>query len=169
MLMSTFDIRERIAEIPAENATYKFTFELALAKKVRELRAGNDEGALAKAEEELAAETYTAELVSVPKRRREDIYTKSLELFPGTRDFLGRVDEVTTFKRGNYVRTRIVAAGVVRIIDPNGAVQDENLDEVIEFIHDKAPDQIFSGLENKVQELNDSEDEQEILNKSADF
>lgn len=167
--MSTFDIRSAVAEIPAIQDTYRFTFDLALAKKVRELRGGDDEDALADAEEALDAKTYRAEMVSVPKRRREDIYTKAIELFPGTRDFLGRVDEVTEFKRGNYVRTRIVAAGIVRLLDPNGGVQDENLDEVIEYIHDNAPDQIFAGLEAKVQAMNAAEDEQSELNKSADF
>lgn len=167
--MSTFDIRAAVAEIPISQDRYKFTFDLALAKKVRELRAEGDEEALADAEKALEAKTYVAEMVGVPKRRREDIYTKSLELFPGTRDFLGRVDEVTEYKRGNYVRTRIVSAGIVRILSPEGGVQDENLDEVIEYIHDEAPDQIFAGLEKKIQEINAADDEQDALNKSADF
>lgn len=167
--MSTFDIREAIAEIPAQRETYKFTFDLALAKKVRELRGGNDEEALADAEEALEAATYVVELVSSPKRRREDIYTDSIAKFPGVRDLMGRIDETTQFKRGRYVRTHLVAASIVKIVSPEGGVQDDGLEEAIEFIYDNAPDQIFTGIENKVQALNDAEDEQDALNKSADF
>ncbi len=167
--MSTFDIRQAIAEIPSEAEDYRFTFDLKLARKVRELRAGDDEEALAAAEAELKSKTYTAEMMSVPRRRRDDIYEESIEKFPGNRDFLGRVDEKTNFQRGTYARIAIVAAAIKRIVSPDSGVQDENMFEVVEYIHDNAPDQIFEGLETKTKELNDTADEQEELNKSADF
>lgn len=167
--MSTFDLRERVAEVPSEQEEYKFTFEIALAEKVRKLRAGDDEQALADAEEELANNTYVAKMMSVPRRRRQDIYEESLEKFRADRDFLGRIDELTEFKRSNYLRIGIVAAAIVEFRDPKGNVQDDNLFDVVQFIHDKAPDQIFEGLESKSKELNAKADEQEELNKAADF
>lgn len=166
---NTFDIREAIAEIPVEEATVDFTFDLKLAKRVKELRAGDDEAALIEAENALALKTYTAELMSVPKRRRHDIYEESLEKLPATRDFLGRVDEKTEFERGNFVRVSVVAAAIKRIVSPESGVIEENLFEAVKEIHDNAPEQIFNSIERKVQELNNAEDEQDALHKSADF
>ena len=40
-----WDIRHDIAEIPTKRDEVKFTFDLALAHKVKELRAGDDEKA----------------------------------------------------------------------------------------------------------------------------
>lgn len=167
--MSSFDLRQIAAEVPLAEGEVYFTFELALAKKVRELRAGEDEEALAAAEAELKAKTFKAELMSVPRRRREDIYEASLQEIKGDRDFLGRVTELTEFQRGNYVRKHMVAAALVRIVSPESGAQEDNLYEAVEYIHDKAPDQIFETLERKVKELNAIEDEQTELNKSTDF
>ena len=163
-----WDIRHDIAEIPTKRDEVKFTFDLALAHKVKELRAGDDEKALAEAEKALEAKTYRAELVAVPRRQRQDIYEKSLEEYPSS-VLTGRPDEKTMFKRNNYVRVQLIAAGVVRIHRPTGEVQEEDILEAIQMIHDEAPDQIFETIENKVNELNEAQDEQDALHKDADF
>lgn len=167
-----FDLRERIAELPVvQGVKVPFTFALALAREVKELRAAPepDEKLIAAKEKELEAQTYYAEMISVPRGRRHEIITESLDKFPAKASFTGAVDEQTQFHRGNYSRVSLVAAGVLRLIDPNGEVQEENIFEAIKVLHDEAPDQIFEVLERRGAELNKQQDEQEDLAKSTDF
>ena len=167
-----FDIRERIADLPvAQGIKVPFTFALKLAAEVRELRAAvePDEDLIAAKEKDLEAQTYYAEIMSVPRGRREEIYQESLDLYPAKPSFTGGVDEKTQFLRGNFVRVSIVSAAVIRLIDPSGDVQEENIFEAIKTIHDDAPDQIFEILERRVGEINKEQDEQEELAKSTDF
>lgn len=163
-----FDIRNAIAEITTETDEVQFTFDLKLAAKVKHLRAGDDEEALAAAEAELEKKTYRATVVAVPRRQRQDIYEQSLEEFPSS-TFTGRPDEKTLFKRNNYVRVHVAAAAITEIIDPAGNVQKDAILEAIQMIHDQAPDQIFEVIERKVNEVNDAEDAQDALHKDADF
>ena len=163
-----FDIRNAIAEISTETDRVEFTFDLKLAAKVKRLRAGDDEQALSEAEAELEKKTYRATVGPVPRRRRQDIYEKSLEEFPSS-TFTGRPDEMTLFKRNNYVRVHVTEAAINEIIDPAGNVQKDAILEAIQMIHDQAPDQIFEVIERKVNELNDAEDAQDALRKDADF
>jgi len=169
-----FDLRADVAEIPRKTDSHKFTFDLKLAKEVRELRAAEeiDDKLLSSKEAELAEKTYTAELASVPRRRREEIYEDSLDAFPAKPSFFGnQVDESTQFKRNNWVRIQLVAAAVQALVKgASDRLEDrDGILDAIEFIHNEAPDQIFASLEEKVNEINAEEDEQDALNKSADF
>lgn len=169
-----FDLRADVAEIPRETDATKFTFDLKLAKEVRELRAAEkvDEALLAQKEADLAAATYVAELASVPRRRREDIYEESVTAFPAKLSLIqNHVDEGTQLKRNSFVRIELVTAatqsitkGGVDRLDDRAAIRD-----AIQFIYEEAPDQIWDILETKVSEMNKLEDEQDALNKSADF
>lgn len=172
-----FDIRAAVAEVPEsesaeETPTVDFTFEIKLAKKLKDARAAAepDEGAIAALEAQLEAATYVAELISVPRRRREDIYSEALDKFPAKPSVFGQ-DEKANFLRGNYVRLAVTAAGIKKITDPRGEVNDtpEAVWDTIEYINAEAPDQIFERIERAVQVLNDEEDAQDALHKSADF
>lgn len=172
-----FDIRAAVADVPVteqdeESPTAEFTFEIKLAKRLKDLRAAKDldEGAIAAAEAQLKEKTYVADLISVPRGRREDIYADSLDKYPAKPSVFGQ-DEKANFLRGNYVRMAIVAAAVTKITDPQGEVLDtpEQIEDAIKFIHDEAPDQVFEVIERRVRELNDKEDAQDALHKSADF
>ena len=172
---AVFDLRNDIAEVPAKNDEAYFTLNMKLLEKVRALRAADSaeegyEERLAAGEAELKAATYTVEMHSVPRRQREDLYEEAIEKFTPKLSFIvNQVDEKTEFQRGNFLRIAVVAAAITRIISPTGAVQEDNILDTIEFLHDKAPDEIFTILENKVRELNAAGDEQEDLHKSADF
>lgn len=168
-----FDLRADVAEIPRKTTTVPFTLNLKLAREVKELRGAEelDEPLLAAKEAELEAATYTAALASVPRRRREEIYEDSLEKFqPKPSFFSGQVDEGTQFKRNIYVSIALVAAAV-QSLTKNGETLDdpEAIFQAIEFLHNEAPDQIFALLQAKVNEINNEEDEQDALHKSADF
>lgn len=172
-----FDIRAAVAEAPItesaeEQPTVSFTFEVKLAKKVKDLRAAAepDEGAIAAAEAQLAEKTYVADLMSVPRGRREDIITEALDAHPAKPSVFGQ-DEKAQFLRGNYMRVAVVAAAIKKITDPNGEVLDteEQIKDAVQFIHDEAPDQVFETIERAVKVLNDDEDAQDVLHKSADF
>jgi hypothetical protein len=172
-----FDLRADLAEVPRADDNAYFTTNLALLAEVRKLRAADSaeegyEERLAVKEAELKAATYTVEMVSVPRRRKEEIYEEALDKFQAKLSFIANhVDEKTQFQRGNWARIAIVAAGVQRIISPSGAVQDdpESIFPTIEYLHDEAPDYIFEILEKKSQELNAEEDKQDDLHKEADF
>lgn len=170
--MSTFDIRDDIAEIPrVQEVEAPFTFAIALAHEVKELRAAAepDEALIAAKEKELEAKTYKAMLVSVPRGRRQEIYEESLDKFVAKPSFTGAVDEKTQFLRGNYARIAVVASSVLRLVNPAGETQDEQIFEAIETIFNEAPDQVFETIERRVQEVNTEEDEQDELRKSTDF
>jgi hypothetical protein len=185
-MTDTFDLRADIAEIPYQgdgddNKAY-FTMNFKLLDEVRTLRrehanadpalddlAGLERRLEAK-EADLKASTYTVEMMAVPRRRREDIYEEALDKFPAKVSFIpNQVDPKIEFQRGNYARVQVVAAGVMRIVNPQGAVQEENLTETVQYLHDEAPDAIFEILEKKGAELNALGDAQEDLHKSADF
>jgi hypothetical protein len=168
-----FDLRADVAEIPRSTDTVDFTLKLKLAREVKELRAAEelDEDLLKAKEAELAAATYTAALASVPRRQREDIYEESLEKFQAKPSlFRDQVDELTQFKRNNFVRIGVVAAAV-QSLTKNGETLDDPaaIYDAIQFLHDEAPDQVFTLLEAKTLKLNTEEDEQDALHKSADF
>ena len=168
-----FDIRADIAEIPRETEQVsEFTFEIALAKKVKDLRAAPelDEAAIAEAETQLKAATYVAQIHSVPRGQREDIYAESLDKFPAKPSVFGQ-DEKANFLRGNFVRVAIVAAAIDKITNPKGEVNDteELILATVEYLHNEAPDQIFAKIERDVNALNEKEDAQDVLHKSADF
>jgi hypothetical protein len=168
-----FDLRADVAEVPRKQGFEHFTLNLKLAREVKELRAAEvvDEATLLAKEAELDASTYTVEFASVPRRRREDIYEESLEKFPPKPSlFANHVDEGTQFKRNNFVRIALVAAAA-QAIEKNGERLDDPaaIFDAIEFLHNEAPDQVFARLETKVNEINAEEDEQDALNKSADF
>jgi hypothetical protein len=172
MTDETFDLRHDLAEVPLEEDNAYFTLNMKLLREVRALRAKEDvdEDLLAAKEAELKAASYTAEMMWVPLRRREDIYEEALDLFVPKVSFIpNQVDEKTAFKRGNYVRIAIVAAGIKRLISPSGAVQEENIFDTIEYLHDKSPEEIFETLEAKGQEINEKGDIQSDLHKDADF
>jgi hypothetical protein len=184
-MTDTFDLRADLAEIPYEdpdddNNAY-FSMNVKLVKEVRELRRqhllttdldeiAELESKLKAKEADLKASRYTVEMMAVPRRRREDIYTEALDKFPSKPSFIpNHVDEKVEFQRQNFVRVQIVAAAVKRLINPKGAVQEENILETIQYLHDEAPDFAFDILEKKAQELNTKGDAQEDLHKGADF
>lgn len=170
----SFDLRADVAELPRTSGYETFTLALKLAREVKDLRAAEkpDEPLIAQKEAQLQKETYRVELSSVPRRRREDIYEKSLEEFPAKPSlFSGQVDELTAFRRNNFVRIALIAAATTAISKGGGEpLEDPDaIYDSIEFLHNEAPDQVFARIENKVNELNAEEDEQDALNKSADF
>jgi hypothetical protein len=167
-----FDIISEIAEIPTETETVPFTFEIKLARKVKELRAAEkpDEAAIAAAEAELDAKSYHAEIHAVPRGQREDIYAAALDAISAKPTMFGQ-DEKAQFERGRYVRVHVTAAAISSITNPKGEANDteETILATVQYIHDKAPDQIFAAIERAVNKLNDEKDEQDALHKSADF
>lgn len=170
-MTKAFDLREDVAGIPRTSDTVPFTFNIKLAQEVKRLRgdAEVDEDVLAAKEAELEAGSYVAHLESVSRERRQEIYEESLDKFVAKPDLMGRIDDKTSFLRGNYVRVHTLAAAVTKLVNPEGLEQDEDIAETIQFIHDKAPDQVFEVIERKSHELNDEEDAQDELHKSADF
>lgn len=168
-----FDLRADVAEVPRKQDTEEFVLNLKLLREVKELRAAEkvDEDLLAQKEAELKSETYTVEFASLPRRRREDIYEESLEKYiPKPSLFANHVDEQTQFKRNSFVRVSLVAAAAQAIVKNGERLEDpEAIRDAIQFLHDEAPDHIFARLEAKVNEINRDEDEQDSLNKSADF
>ena len=167
-----FDIISDVAEIPTEFETVPFTFEIKLARKVKELRAAEklDEAALATAEDELEKASYHAEIHWVPRGQREDIYADALDAISAKPTMFGQ-DEKAQFERGRYVRVHVIAAAISKITNPKGEVNDteETILATVQYIHDKAPDQIFATIERAVNKLNEDKDEQDALHKSADF
>jgi hypothetical protein len=167
-----FDIITEIAEIPTDVETVPFTFEIKLAHKVKQLRAAEDldEAAVAEAEAELDKASYHAQIHSVPRGQREDIYAAALDAISAKPTMFGE-DEKAQFNRGRYVRVHVVAAAISSITNPKGEVNDteETILATVQTIHDKAPDQIFAALERAVNKLNEDKDEQDALHKTADF
>lgn len=173
-----FDIRTAVAEIPQSETEYEkptvaFTFDLKLAHRLKELRAAEDldEGAIAATEAQLAERTYVADLQSVPRRRRQDLVTEALDKYSARPSAFGQPDQKAEFLRGQFIRLETVIAAVKAVHAPDGNVNDteDSVRATIEYIHDEAPDQIFDVIERAVQELNDKEDEQDALQKTADF
>jgi len=184
-MTDTFDLRADLAEIPfqgeGEEGNAYFTLKVKLLSEVRELRAtlglATDFDKIAELQEkleakeaELKANTYTVEMMAIPRRRREDIFEEALDKFPAKPSFIpNHVDEKTEFLRQSFVRVQMVAAATKRLISPKGAVQEESILETIQHLHDAAPDFVFDILEKKTQELNVRGDAQEDLHKGADF
>lgn len=167
-----WDLRNDLAEVPSDEDNAYFTTNVKLLKEVRELRAAADVDTdlLERKEKELKAATYTVEMMSVPRRRRNDIYEESLDKFQAKLSLLpNQVDDKTQFQRGNYVRIAVVAAGIKRIISPNGDAQEEGIADTVQYLYDEAPGFIFDILEKKAEELNAKQDEQDDLHQSADF
>ncbi len=167
-----FDIISDVAEIPTETDTVPFTFEIKLARKLKALRAAEklDEDAIAAAEAELEKASYHAEIHSVPRGQREDIYAEALDAISAKPTMFGQ-DQKAEFDRGRYVRVHIIAAAISSITNPKGEVNDteETILATVQYIHDKAPDQVFAAIERGVNKLNDEQDEQDALHKTADF
>lgn len=170
-MTKAFDLREDVAGIPRATGTAPFTFNIKLAQEVKAMRAAADvdEELLADKEAELEAGSYTAHIESVTRERRQEIYEESLDKFVAKPDLMGRIDDKTQFLRGNFVRISVVSAAITKLVNPEGLEQDEDIEATVQFIHDKAPDQIFEAIERAIQKLNDEEDAQDELHKSADF
>lgn len=180
-MTGTFDLRADLAEVPLAEGNAYFTTNFKLLDEVRDLRRQHEvagdpevvaevERKLEAKEADLKAASYTVEMMAVPRRRREDIFEEALDKFPAKPSFIPNfVEEKVEFLRQNFVRTQIVAAGVKRIINPQGDVQEEDILATVQYLHDEAPDAIFDILETKSQELNVKGDAQADLHKDADF
>lgn len=170
----TFDIRNEVAEIPAKGLTeVPFVINIGLAQEVKALRgqADVDEDVLLAKEKELDAATYVAYVTSLPRRQREDIYTRALTEFVPKPSLLNARDEKAEYLRGNFVQVQVVAAAIKKIESPTGGVQDEEaaILDTVQYLHDEAPDQVFEALKRAVDEANSIQDAQDALVRNTDF